>query len=211
MRIDTEMIPRLALDASGALAWLNQLATPAGPLVIGAPSEHGIHLFEDWGPDLALSTDGRLSDEAIETLHSLPMAARELGFLQVPTTVDIRIEIVDGLLLRFLITSDETWPSLTLATPLTGLATIVVSEVGSSAALRYLMFMVDEVNEVLGALVLAAESILAEHSTDPVLLTRLADSNEPLVRELSLKNRNMPEEGKALSALRELSEHPNRE
>lgn len=207
-RLNTEDAPRIILDVARAEQWLAGLVSPEDPQHYSAPSEYGVHLFAEWAPDLALTSDPGLREQVVETLVSLPAAAFELGIVHGGSpSLRVQVEFTHDDMLRFLISDDESWASLSLATTLVGVANLVpVDCFGDKAAIAFLAHMVDEVNIAMHDLVIAAESVLAQLSNDPVLLTRLADSDEPVVRDLALDNPFTPDEGQTLGALRRLTD-----
>lgn len=198
-RIDTSSTPRFVLHVEAAELWLAEVldAYPSGERGFRSPRDSEVQI----GPDWSLASMAGDSAEAASRRQSLSLllaAAQELDILESQTGIEIDLESgEDGF--RFMVVSDALWADLTLVGNDMFFSDSQLT--GAQGVIEFLMAAVNEGNAMLRALTQASVVVLAQFSTDPVLLTRLADYEDPLVRSLAVNNPAAPDEAKVLRAL----------
>lgn len=202
--LNTEHGPRFVLDVDAAAAWLVAV-------------EKGTHLARYDAPsayDLVLPADFQLygGDSAVDLLElsgALLRTATELGIVSAPDWVQANLEDLGDGEIRLVLTAPELWGDLAIS----GLQPLLQdtglppedrwAARGAAAAMFILGDFVRDANVALSSLVQAAEVVMAQYSTDAGLLTRLADSDEPLIRHLAAGNEAAPDEARVLAALKD--------
>lgn len=211
-QFDTARGPRAVLDVMGAEEWLEKVvnlvdkygAVGSAPVAeqFQSPMANMLEIGSTWAPNIpGIGTEE--FNTSVDQVQMLVTAAQEMGFLSLPTGVEVTFsELSEG---------EYTWQ--VTGTRYAGLVfssgrgTITwlgnVGSVGIEQCLAILSDATSEANKIFTSLALAAATVLADYSTDPVLLTRLADYDEPMVRNIALQNPATPEEAHIIAALRE--------
>jgi hypothetical protein len=207
-RMESVNAPRVVLDQTRALAWLKTLeAVSAGTSVLPAayesPSSYDLVISADWSPrdsvDASVSEQGHM----VVDLENLLRAALELGFLQTLDGVEVLYTAAGRNMYQWWVEAPR-YANLRLSSPMALLESIGLGGVyGAEQALAVLTEAVDEANILLEALFIGASTVVADYTDDPTLLTRLAGSDERMVRAAALANPAAPEEAHVLAALRE--------
>lgn len=205
--LDTRNAPRFVLDVDGIQAWIEAVvsAYPDGQRVSASPMDAEVSFGAEWSFG---SSDGRpVSASSRQMLANVLIAVQELNLLRGPDGVAVDLESGDDGY-RFSVVSEDRWPGLVLA----GRDRFFSSPAefnarGAVAVLGFLMDAVNEANSMLYALVHASTVVLAQLSTDPVLVTRLADHDESFVRAIAADNPVAPDEARVLRALRDRGEN----
>jgi hypothetical protein len=202
-RLDTAAAARYTLDTDGAWVWLHAIETGAILPEFDAPSASEVLLDPTWTPRRAAISD-ELRASTVDTINALIRTASELGFLHAPDGIDGTLVALDEEFYQFQLHGQDMWNGLRLVSDseLFG-AFGSRHDMGAEAALRFLMSFVDTANGLLSTLLSVATTVLAQYSTDPVLLTRLADNADPFVRHVAAGNPNTPDEARVWAALRD--------
>lgn len=211
-QFDTSRGPRAVLNVMDAEEWLEQVTTLVdqyGSVGAAPPEKHFpspmanmLEIGSTWAPNIpGLGTEA--FNTSVEQVQMLVVAAREMGVLDLPTGVDVEFAEVSNGEYVWQVTGNR-YAGLTLSS---GRGTITwlgnVGAVGVEQCLAILADAVSEANKILSSLAVAAATVLADYSTDPLLLTRLADYDDPMVRNIALQNPAAPEEAHILAALRD--------
>jgi hypothetical protein len=203
-RLNHSQLPRFVLDVESTEAWLVEIIR-AQDQQQSRPARSPMDSELSFGSDWALSRLGGSDKSGMrQMLTDMVTAAQEIGVLSTPDGVRIEMESGDDGY-RFLVVSDERW-GLTLAGRDMFFAEDMPKTQGVLGLMSLLMSAVREGNSMLSALVNASSLILAQFSTDPVLVTRLADHDEAFVRAIAADNPVAPEDAKVLRALRDEGE-----
>jgi hypothetical protein len=203
-RLNTENAPRAVLDVDAASVWLQALVNGAPTLEFDSPSASNIALDAFWSPN-----DDHVDPEThLDLLEALLATACELGYLKLPDGIYAALTRTGGRTYQYVVSAPEFWGSLRLVSRPQWIDGMAPSRLkGSDAALMFLTDCVDEINEQLTSLMYSASTVLASYSSDPVLLSRLADSPDNFVRSIACQNPVTPEEARVLSALRGRQSH----
>lgn len=200
-RLNTRDMPRFVLNVEDAVTWLADIilrATAPAPTEARSPMDAELFFDPNWSVS---SLVGESQGQRRQMLADMIVAAQEIGILSAPEGIRIEMESGDDGY-RFLVTSDDRW-GITLAGKDCFFTEAATGSYGAAALMAVLMSAVNEGNAMLRALVEASSLILAQFSTDPVLVTRLADSDDDFVRAVAVDNPVAPDEAKVLRALRE--------
>lgn len=201
--LNTEQAPRFVLDVPRAQEWLTAVADGTHLERFDAPSAYDLTLSPDF------SLDPHHPDvDLLEFSGALLRSATELEIIHAPDWVEAHLEDMGDGDVRVSLSAPALWGDLGVfhanGYPLdTGVPDDRWAARGVDAAMILLGEFVREANIVLSSLVTAAEVVLAQLSNDPGLLTRLADSDEPLIRHLAAGNPAAPDEARVLSALKD--------
>jgi hypothetical protein len=207
--MNTVDAPRAVLDVTRATTFLTALTELAAgtitamPEGYSTPAAYDIHMSERWTPDLT-DEDFTHDNDENQTAAAIIRSVHELGILRLPAgTVASLVDGPNGYYYWSL--TNERWAGMTLISTMQtwiNWDTMGKGIAGVRRALILLHDFVDAANEMLTAVFLSASTVLAEFSTDPVLLTRLADYDEAIVRTTAIDNPAAPDEAKVLAALR---------
>lgn len=210
-KLNTEQAPRLVLKTARAGKWLDALiAVHEGrrdtvPSRYLSPSAPEVYLTATWAPRTVPSLKTAVDVE------NLVRTAMELGYFITleGITVEFFSCLLEGQIWYAWQVHADRYAGLRLTAPLKPLAHLALpGAAGTQAAIQILMEATDEANEMLANLVGASATILADFSTDPVLLTRLADYDEPVVRAAAAQNTATPDAGRVLAAFHDLNGRP---
>lgn len=171
-RIDTSNMPRFVLDPDKALAFLTDNAA-AVAAQLSQPNGLRMLLADAQRAHAIAGPDGFALAVESNTTHRVHRFMVDGGASSV-------------MLAGMWISERQTAPAGTPA----------------MEALEFLAAAVDEGNTMLRNLVYSATLLVASLSTDPMLLTRLADGNDPDVRAAAAGNPAAPDEARVLAALR---------
>lgn len=181
-------------------AWIASLIPDPGHLpdeTFDCPSCPDMPLLgPDWHPAL-------LGETTSVTVKVITRAAQELGVIAGPPGMRLEFEASDAEgTYQWQLTGERHGTLLlsTLPTPVAG-GLAAASSRGRAALAALLKDAVDAGNHMLELLHGTAAVTLAETTDDPVLLTRLADNPDPVVRAAALDNPACPDEGRVLAAL----------
>lgn len=204
-RLNYSDLPRFVLNVEAAESWLAEtVRKPSAKAFRAARSPMDGELSFD--PRWALSSlKGPGHSAQREMLANMLTAAQEIGVLSAPDGVTIEMESGDDGF-RFLVRADYRWEGLLLAGRDILFENLLFEEYGPQALVSVLMFAAREGNRMLSSMVRSASMVLAQFSTDPLLVTRLADHDEPSVRAVAADNPVAPEEAQVLRALRDRNE-----
>lgn len=204
-RLNYSQLPRFVLDVESAEAWLAEIVRAEGsPIVrpVRSPMDSELSFTPDW----ALShLSGHDKTGMRQMLTDMVTAAQEIGVLSTPDGIRIEMESGDDGY-RFLVTSDYRWEGLTLAGRDMFFAQHMPQTQGVLGLMALLMSAVREGNRMLASMIHSASIVLAQFSTDPLLVMRLADHDEAVVRAIAADNPVAPEGAKVLRALRDGNE-----
>lgn len=203
--IDTERAPRAILHVADATEWLTAVeAVNSGSLEFlderhDAPS----------AADLTFTSDWRISDYAdendfFEQATSILRTAIELGHLELPQGIYVHLNDRGEDWYDWSVTC-ERYGSIMLAglaRPMTSLGS--PDREGAQRAMTILQEAVSETNQMLANLLSGSLTLLAETTTDPAILTRLAGYADPGIRATVLGNPATPDEGRVLAALQDM-------
>jgi len=201
-RLNYSELPRFVLNVEFAEAWLLEIVRAQDPQQVRA-ARSPMDAELSFAPDWALShLKGPDQGAAREMLSDMVTAAQEIGIVSAPDGVRIEVESGDDGL-RFMVQSDYRWEGLTLAGRDMFFVDGLMEERGTQGLMSVLMIAVREGNRMLASMVRAASMVLAQFSTDPWMVTRLADHDEASVRAVAVDNPVAPDEAKVLRALRD--------
>lgn len=208
-RLNTMNAPRFVLEVDIALDWLTEVAQTSEGVTRAArsPMDAEVSFDLDWCL-LNLHGSSAAAGDARVGLSVLLTAAQEIGALVAPDGVWLEMEAGDDGY-RFLLGSDSRWPQLLLAGRDHLFEDGYAEERnarGVNAVMEFLMSAVQDANVMLTALVQASTLVLAQFSTDPLLVTRLADHSDAQVRTVAVDNPVAPDEAKVLRALKDQDE-----
>lgn len=211
-QFDTARGPRAVLDVMAAEEWLESVTRlvdehgSVGNASIEAqfpsPMANMLEIGSTWSP--AIEKIG--SEEYLRSLEQVTVlvaAAQEMGVLTLPSSTQVEFSEVGSGEFLWQLTGDR-YAGLVFSGDRGAITWLgAPGALGVEQALAILATAASEANKILTSLSIAAATVLADYSTDPVLLTRLAMYDEPMVREIALQNPATPEEGHVAAALRE--------
>lgn len=204
-RLDYSRLPIFVLDVESTEAWLNEVVRAQGSQPV-RPARSPMDTELSFTPDWALSRlAGPERSGMREMLTDMVTAAQEIGLISTPEGIRLEMESGDDGY-RFMVTSDYRWEGLTLAGRDMYFAENMASTQGVLALMALLMSAVREGNRMLASMIHSASIVLAQFSTDPLLVMRLADHDEAAVRAIAADNPAAPEGAKVLRALRDGNE-----
>ncbi len=200
--LNTEGSPRAVLDVEAAEAWIfeleeldrcwDQLDTTTRR---GTP-----RISENWNPigDIGSSSN----PDPLPVIALLVEASQEKGILTVAGRHPIEFVPIGASEYLWRIRTTR-WSSFT-ATEIKDARSLGVTGATSrygKISIHILTECVQEANRMLTNNLHSAYTVMAEQSTDPVLLTRLATYDDPNVRDAVMYNPEAPPEAKAIAAL----------
>lgn len=204
-RLNYSDLPRFVLNVEAAESWLVEIVRASHPQharTARSPMDAELSFGPDWAMSRLKGPDRGAQREMVSDML---VAAQEIGILSTPEGVRIELESGDDGF-RLLVRSDYRWEGLTLAGRDMFFEEHVMEEHGAQGLISVLMIAVREGNRMLSSMVRSASMVLAQFSTDPLLVTRLADHDEPSVRAVAADNPVAPEEAQVLRALRDRNE-----
>lgn len=214
---DTSSSNRAVLHVQDTLDWLTAIEDYSletdGPLdpAYESPSTYDVYLPSIWEPipDRVHADPEQAHHTIITTIATALRAAAELGRITLPAGIEILINdtLAPGTY-NWILRADR-YSYLTLTSgepaPIEEIGTSHDHEAGASRMLAILQEATAAANQMLTALHHGAPIVLADTSTDPVLLTRLADSPDPAIRSAVLDNAAAPDEARVLASLHSLT------
>lgn len=212
--LDPALTGRVTLNQSAFAAWWAGLRRPQHPELLERATPAGMALSTlltslDW-------SSGRhaLPPEPIEQVVALGLlldCARYERILKIPDMVQVTVFPLGGEMFAFAVSqlemSSASMLSRTFRTrqlvrgPFLYTGQITDPEVASAAATEFLRLAEQEVNTVLLDSAASAMFLVASSTSDPVLLTRLAESSDMAVRRAVAANPHTPAEAHTLAAI----------
>jgi len=189
-------VQRFTLDTAAAVKWIDTLINLGDndlPGEYDSPTGFEIHISADWQ---AMGAE-RIRKES--SVQEIVLAAHELGILRTPENCEI---VPSTNLSHWDLICDQYAGLVVTSAQDISLRTVDSYLSGAEAVLELLAEAVRVGNALFDKIEYAAPLIMAQTSADPVILTRLSDNSDPVIRSYASQNPACPDEGQVMAALR---------